>query len=278
MEAIEPQRKALIVNGLRLQYLDWGIPGHRPLLLLHGFLGHAHVWDPLAVALRSRYRVLALDQRGHGRSQHSPELAYSIDDHLADITAFAAALRLRDPILVGHSMGGRNALFFAACNPESVQKIVVVDARPGNDLRSRAALMELLARFPLQARSLSEVAQAVRSLYPYLSPSFCEHIARFGYKRRSDGALVPCFDVQMASLSERSGGTAEDLWDFLGNVKCPTLIVRGKESPFLSREDVRRMCRQIPLATWQEVENATHMPAQENPEVFIEILKAFLGD
>jgi len=80
-----PKDEYVDLNGLRLHYLDWGNDGFQPILLLHGFMAHAHVWDDFALAFRAQYHVIALDQRGHGESQWCEDGAYSISDHFSDI-------------------------------------------------------------------------------------------------------------------------------------------------------------------------------------------------
>ena len=94
MSAFVPKDKYLKINGLRLHYLDWGTKGHQPMLLLHGFMAHAHVWDDFALRFRNHYHILALDQRGHGESQWAKDVAYTLDDHFSDIYQFIEALGL----------------------------------------------------------------------------------------------------------------------------------------------------------------------------------------
>src|SRR4030042_5227817 len=139
-KTIEPKEKYLDVNGIRLHYLDWGNYKLQPILLLHGFMAHAHVWDDFGQNFRTRYHVIALDQRGHGETQWCEDGAYSIYDHFSDIVCFVEILGLRDLILIGHSMGGRNALFYTACNPNMVEQLILADIRPGNDPKSSKAL------------------------------------------------------------------------------------------------------------------------------------------
>jgi len=276
MRAVEPYDEYVSANGLRLHYLEWGNKQGQPMVLLHGFLGHAHVWDRIAPTFQDRYRVLALDQRGHGESGWSQEAAYTIDDHFLDIDSFLTTLELSNVILIGHSMGGRNALFYAACKPSAVVRLILVDARPDDTPQASQALKDLLLAFPLKASSLDEVEQALQGLYPYLSKQCCKQIARYGYKQEHDGIFIPRYDTRMSAQCERMNYVTEGLWSYLPNIPCPTLIIRGKESPFLSKEVAQRMCELIPVAVMREIPQATHMPAQENPVVFQRIVLEFL--
>jgi pimeloyl-ACP methyl ester carboxylesterase len=266
------------IKGLRLHYLDWGKSGQQPMLLLHGFMAHAHVWDEFAPGFRDRYHVIALDQRGHGDSQWSEDEAYSVDDHFSDIANLIEVLDLKDLILVGHSMGGRNGLFYTACRSQNVEKLVLIDARPANSVKASERLKHDLLHLPLQAGSLDEIAQAIQTLYPSLSIEICHDLAFHGYKEKVlDGTFVPKYDVRMGFHSHHMGCVTENLWPFMRNVTCPTLIVRGEESPFLSRKDARKMSRIIPKAEWVEIAKATHMPVQENPVVFKRVISHFLN-
>lgn len=274
----KPIDKYLAVNDLRLHYVDWGKSSHKTMLLLHGFMAHARAWDEFASWFRDRYHVIALDQRGHGDSQWSEDEAYSLDDHLSDISKVIEVLNLKNLILVGHSMGGRNGLFYTACHPQNVDKLVLVDARPANNVEASERLKHDLLHLPLKAGSLNEIAQPIHRLYPYLSIAICRDLASHGYKEEVlGGPFVPKYDVRMGFHSDRMGCITEDLWPFMKNITCPTLIVRGKESPFLSREDAERMSRIMPKAEWAEIPQATHMPVQENPVAFQKVISHFLN-
>jgi len=277
MKANKPQDRYLDINGLRLHYLDWGNYEHQPMMLLHGFLSHAHAWDDFALSFTSCYHVIALDQRGHGESEWSKHAYYTLDDNFVDIVHFVEALNLRKLILVGHSMGGRNALFYSACTSHNIERLILVDARPGNNPLASKALRHLLENLPLQADSIDEVVEAAQAIYPYLSHEICHRMASHGFKQMPDGKFVPRDDVRMRQQAEQSGYIIDDLWSFLKNIPCPTLVVRGKESPFVSRWDAEEMCRLIPKAEWREIPQATHMPVQENPSVFKRIISLFLN-
>jgi len=248
------------------------------MLLLHGFMAHAHVWDDFALEFRPRYHLIALDQRGHGESQWPEDMAYTVDDHFSDIAHFIETLGLNDLILIGHSMGGRNALFYTACSTQKIERLVLVDCRPDDNVQASKALRHLLVSFPLETGSLHEVAQTIQGLYPHLSRESCHHIANYGYKQVRDGKFVPRYDIRMRLQSERAGYTVEDLRPFMKNVACPTLVVRGKESPFLSRQDAQTMCGLMSKAQLREIPESTHMPVQENPVAFNSAITDFLNN
>ena len=278
MKAGKLHDKYLYDKGLQLHYLDWGNDKSQPILLLHGFMAHTHVWDDFAVTFQSHYHVIALDQRGHGESQWSNDGSYTIDDHFLDIAHFIEILGLSNVILIGHSMGGRHALFYAACVPSTVDRLILLDARPGNDPQALHELRRLLATFPLEAHSLKEVVQAIQNLYPYLSRDMCYHIANHGYKKVQEECYIPKYDTRMAQQSDDTGYVTEELWSFMEQVLCPVLLIRGKESSFLSRKVSQQMCRALPQAKFKEIPKSTHMPLQENPIATMKVITDFLNN
>src|SRR5215510_13524692 len=128
MNLLRPIERDLTVKGLRLRVLDWGGSGPAPLLLLHGFTGHAHAWDTLSIALQPHFHVYALDQRGHGDSD--PADIYDTVSVYPDLAGVIEQLGLTSLVLVGLSMGGRNAMYLTAKRPDLVQKLVVLDIGP----------------------------------------------------------------------------------------------------------------------------------------------------
>src|SRR5262245_16856552 len=121
------------LDGLRIHFRDWlGPTPDAPLLvLLHGARGDAHVWDAFGPVLAARYRVIAVDARGHGESDWSPTHDYGVEDHVADVTQLIEALGYGTASLVGASMGGTTAYSVAALFPDVVERLVLVDISPG---------------------------------------------------------------------------------------------------------------------------------------------------
>src|SRR4051812_21120254 len=122
------QDKFVTLRGLRFHYREVGDPSLRPLVLLHGFTSQGRSWDAFATGMADRYRVLALDQRGHGETDWASD--YAPERMVEDVAEFAHALELWKFALVGLSMGGRNAYAYAAKYPQAVTQLVIVDIGP----------------------------------------------------------------------------------------------------------------------------------------------------
>lgn len=123
----------LYLNGLRFHYLNHGGEG-RPVVLLHGLASNARIWDLVAPRLAQRFRVLALDQRGHGLSDPAVD-GFEFPAIVGDLRAFLDALALERPLLVGHSWGAHTVLEYAAkhpAGPGAPAGIVLVDGSIGD--------------------------------------------------------------------------------------------------------------------------------------------------
>jgi pimeloyl-ACP methyl ester carboxylesterase len=120
-----PVSKFLIVNGARLEYLDWGGNGP-PLLFLAGGGSTAHIYEDLAPEFKSNHRCLALTRRGFGKSEQTAD-GYELDNLARDIFAFATRLGLRGLTLVGHSYGGTEAIRTAQLFPQLVLSVILLD-------------------------------------------------------------------------------------------------------------------------------------------------------
>ena len=103
------------LGGLRFHYRDWGDREAPPLVLLHAYTMHARTWDTFARAMATRFRVLALDQRGHGETEWAVD--YAEGRLHGDLRAFVEALGLGHCSLVGFSIGGTTACSYAALYP-----------------------------------------------------------------------------------------------------------------------------------------------------------------
>ncbi len=269
MNLLRPIDRDVVVKGLRLRLLDWGGNARAPLLLLHGFTGHAHAWDTLAIALQPHFHVYALDQRGHGDSDpadvYNPVVAFD------DLSGVIDQVGMSRPILVGLSMGGRNAIYFTSRRPRDVHKLVIVDIGPEISARASAA-----PSGPPEPDTWESIEQAARHLYrgnPRPGIHYYRWVASTSLRQRPDGALVWKWHP---SVKERRTQADVDWWATLRAITPPTLVLRGELSPILDRDVAERMAKELPHGRFVEIPNAVHTLHEDNPEAVLAALKDFL--
>jgi pimeloyl-ACP methyl ester carboxylesterase len=121
----QPQERFITANGLNFHLIDWGGSGEW-LILLHGLASQAHIWDLVAPRLTDSFRVIAIDQRGHGLSD-KPDSGYDFATIASDLDAIMQTLKIDRALLAGHSWGGNVALQYAADHSERVRGLVLID-------------------------------------------------------------------------------------------------------------------------------------------------------
>jgi pimeloyl-ACP methyl ester carboxylesterase len=268
MNLLRPNERDVTVAGLTLRVLDWGGEGRPHLLLLHGFTGHAHAWDTLAIALQPHFHVWALDQRGHGDSD--PADVYGPVAAFGDITGVVDQLGLAPLVLVGLSMGGRNGMYVAAKRPDAVRKLVVVDIGPEI---SKKAMQP--SSGPPEPETWESIEQAARHLLrgnPYPGIHYYRWVVSPSLRARPDGRLAWKWHP---SIKERRPGDF-DWWSLLPSITTETLVLRGAESMVLDHDVAERMVKTLPRARLVEIPRAVHSLHEDNPEAVLEALRDFL--
>ncbi len=268
------QDKTIELNGLRFHYRDWEYTGAAPLVLLHGYTGHARSWDSFARAMQAKYRVLALDQRGHGETGWATD--YAPERMVEDVDAFVRALGLGRFALLGLSMGGRNAYQYTALHPETVEKLVIVDIGPeipstGSDRIREGVLARDLFDDPEEAIRQSRAGNA------RADEAELRHRVTNNLMQTGDGRWTFRYDRALRAPDRPlPRPDADAVWALLPQITCPTLLVRGAESDILSPETARRMLKTIPDIRMVEVPNAGHSIPLDNPRGFLEAVQTFL--
>lgn len=279
VEAV-PRDAFAVANGLKLHYMDWGEAGDPAVVLLHGFAQTCRSWDFAALGLCDRFRIIALDLRGHGDTQWAPDADYSYDALLRDLHAFVETLGISTFSLMGSSLGGRTSLLYAAANPERVTSLVIVDAAPQH-LASGSRNVRRFARKVDVLDSFEELVDRVGA-YNYRRP--LEQVRSslvHNVKQLPDGRWTWKYDRELRS-PERSywqeSGLVYRLWRAVDSVRCPTLLVRGANSNVVSADLVEEVGRRIPHCRVATVENAGHLVAGDNPAGFQAAVEPFLDD
>ena len=276
---MQPESKTLTVNGLSLHYLEWGKPEAPPIVCVPGYTSSAEAFNALARHLQDRYRILALDVRGHGESAWSPTGAYRYADQASDLAAFAGQFGLDKFVLVGTSMGGIIAMAYAAEHAEQLRGLVINDIGPDAEVGTQR-ITQMVGSRPDEFATLEEAMAYRRSASPILAARSAEdqHELALGVLRRGAGGkwrwkMDPDYIRQRV---EHGPPVRPPLWPVLQALGCPTLLVWGTESDVLSEAQARRMVDTLPRGELVRVPGIGHAPTLVEP-VVLAALDRFLG-
>ena len=275
-DLVLPQSHHLIVGAMRFHYLDWGGNGH-PILFLHGGGLNAHTWDVVALMLHERFRCIALDQRGHGDSEWSPARDYGVETQVGDIEGFIELLRLENPLLVGQSMGGLNAIGYAIRHSERIKGLVVVDVGPEVNPSGAERIREFSSTPELDSPE-AFLERAVK-FNPLRDPEVLRRSLFYNLRQLPSGKWTLKHDQRRSvEDSARPSARREHLAGQIEKISSPTLIIRGARSDILSDEAAQKFARTLPRARWVRVEGAGHNVQGDNPRGLLEAIHPFLEE
>jgi pimeloyl-ACP methyl ester carboxylesterase len=298
-----PTRKRFQSGALSLAYTEWVGPEATPALLLHGAMDHACAWDEICIALAEDRRVVALDLRGHGDSDWSPDGVYDPAYYLLDIVTL---LRSLGPChIVAHSLGANLSMRLAAAMPALVSRLVLIEGVLGEGLlradkadvdprmqdwvdglkaleaapppaRTKLWLEERAALMSYPSRRYASMEEAVDRLLSdrdkRVTPAQARHLAETGMKR-ADGGWVWKFDplVRGRFAADFTKAQLVEMWRAVRN---PLLHVYGAQSWAYPLDPDQRAL--FPTAEFAVVEGAGHWVHLNQPEKFIALARAFL--
>jgi pimeloyl-ACP methyl ester carboxylesterase len=258
-------------DGLRLAARNW--PGPRPgapvVLCLHGLTRNGRDFESLAERLSARWRVVAPDQRGRGRSAHDPNPQnYNAGVQVADTFALLDHLGVGPCVVVGTSMGALMGVVMANLQPDRVAGLVLNDAGPDVDPRGLARIGSYVGKGGPVA-DWSDAAATLKDIHGPSYPTYADEdwlrMARATYAE--DGAsLRPDYDANLGRAFGVASGAGPDMWPaFQVCSRIPTLLVRGRLSDILAQETAEAMVRQFGV-NLTEVEDRGHAPDLSEPE------------
>ncbi|MBM2825114.1 MAG: alpha/beta hydrolase [Dehalococcoidales bacterium] len=272
----QPSDKFVNVNGLNLHYLDWGGSSQKPLVLLHGLTSNAHSWDFFAQEMCQDFHVYALDQRGHGDSEHAKN-GYWITLFTSDLYEFTKALGITFFDLCGLSLGARNGMAYAGEHPETLNHLVLVDFGPEMAVQGAKRVMASSGTPPMGFRNKEEAIEYFRQRNPRAKPEYLDNQVENSLRLNWAGMLVFKHDRELFWISGSAGKKEVPyLWKQLPMITCPTLIVRGMESDVLSPEVAQKMLSLIPKSQLIEIPDSGHPVPTDNPEAFEKGVRQFL--
>lgn len=283
-QPIEPTEAWIEANGLRHHVLTWNDAGTTSIVLCHGFLDLAWSFHPLAQRLAAAgLRVIALDWRGHGETDHvGPGGYYHFADYVLDLHTLMPKLAGGKPHLVGHSMGGTAASLYAGAHPGALSTLTLIEglgppAFTGGAPDKMVAWLESVDR--LRARGekpIRDLDEAVRRLWAQ-TPALPEELARFLAEKattRSGEGLRWRFDPLHRTTSPLP--FARDAFlSFLARVDVPALIVSGGRG-FRTEDHAERVAA-LRSAREVEIPDVGHMIHWLAPDALAEAILGHMG-
>ena len=255
------------MSSISLAFEQYGEDINPPLLVLHGFFASARNWRQIAKQLAEHYCVYVVDLRNHGLSPHASEMNYPL--MVEDLKSFIKVQQLGQVSLLGHSMGGKVAMWFALNHPEQVQRLIVADISPETYVHSFDKTINALTSLPLQ--DLSNRKQAEEYL--------AEAIPELAYRQ----FLLQNLQLKQGQYQWRIDldvfrHAAPDIVAFpdglaLQPVQDKVLFIMGGQSNYTNRPAIKQY---FPNADVIVLENARHWVHIDEPQAFLQHILDFL--
>ncbi len=255
---------------MKLNFKEYG--EGKPLVILHGLFGSLDNWYSLSKAFANEHRVYLVDQRNHGQSPHTDTHTY--EEMAEDLYGFFQHHGLTDAVLVGHSMGGKAAMTFAANHPELLSKLVVVDM----GVKQYPVHHDLIIR-SMQALNFDTISSR-KEADEFLSHMLDEDESTIQFllkniyrQKQEDGSAkyawrfnldVIANDIEEMGLAISSGSQVE------------TLFLYGTESKYVVEEDKADILALFPNTKFQAL-NTGHWVHAQDPKGFITAVKDFVS-
>lgn len=241
------------------------------LIVLHGLFGSLDNWVTLGKKWAENYRVWLVDQRNHGKSPHSDDFSYQL--MASDLHHFIQQHEIIDPIILGHSMGGKTAMEYALLHSDDLHKLIVVDIAPVSYEVHHHKILEALHSFdPNQLKSRNEADELMKKL-----------VSNFGERqfllknleRKSEGGYQWKFNLEV--LSKNIVPISE--WNIReGQFNKATLFIKGELSKYILPEYGLAINEKFPNYQLKEIKGAGHWVHAEMPELFFELVSQFMKD
>lgn len=255
---------------MKLYYRKAGDSG-QALIILHGIFGSSDNWLTIGKVLAQHYQVYMVDQRNHGQSPHSDEFNYEV--LAADLKEFIEEHQLLNPIIIGHSMGGKTVMQFAMNYPTLFGKMVVVDIAPKFYPVHHAMILQGLHAVPLATLSSRTEANEILKRFEEN-----EGVRQFLLKNLwRNPAKDNQFDwrINLPVITQNIDVVGHEL----SNEKViekPVLFIKGASSHYIQPEDERRIWELFPQYELVSIPNAGHWVQADQPQAFVEALQAFI--
>ena len=256
-----------------------------PIVIVHGLYGSSDNWLTVGKKLSARFKVYMIDQRNHGRSPNSEEHSYEVLKN--DLAGFFDQHKIEKAILLGHSMGGKTTMCFAADYPERVEKLIVVDIAPKDYFLLKDESQYFLHKNIMQAMLNIDFSRMTsrKDVENYLleridNVSIVQFLLKNVHRKKESHQFEWRLNVEVLfdNLDEIiSGVNAKWFDDRLPIFNYPVLFIKGANSNYILPEDYPSILSIYPDALIRVIPDAGHWLHAEQPQLFMEVLEQFLG-
>jgi esterase len=267
---------------MELFYKKMGVG--QPLIILHGLYGSSDNWHGIDKALSGNFEVYIIDQRNHGRSPHDPILTYQAMRD--DLLKFMDQHNLWKVTLVGHSMGGKTAMFFASAFPHRISSMVIIDMSPRSykslSKPSTQVLSHLNIIQALLSLNLDEIRSRSAANKALAESISSENVRNFLLKnliRKENNGFTWTFNIAaiQKALPHLMDGLDHGFLEKGQRISgFPVLFIRGENSDYILEEDEKSIANLFQNASIITIPGAGHWVQAEQPELFLEALNKFL--
>ena len=231
-----------------------------PIIFSHGWMGESSVWNSQIEFFSKKYKVIAYDHRGHGKSD-KPKANYSVGTLSNDLYSLIQGLDLKKVTLVGHAMGGMTALTFALNHPDKVSKLVLVGTTAKQSLSMRLSLWIMMHIFSYE----SFIQIGIN--HNFSQPT--EQIRKEAFNR----AIKTPKSVAYECLKESKN---YDIRDRVSEIKIPTLIIIGENDKSTPIEMSQYLNREIEGSKLKIIPQSKHIVMIDKPKELNEIIEEFI--
>lgn len=243
-------------------------PAARPLIILHGLFGSCDNWLTQAKLFSQRYPVYTVDQRNHGLSPHSDDFDYTFMAH--DLLEFINDHQIIDPVIIGHSMGGKTAMNFALAHPDKASVLIVVDIAPRAYNLEHYTIAEGLNAITID--SLTSRNQADEQLAAYVPEPDVRQFLLKNLQRKPEGGFS--WKINLKVITQKLSSVGVDLY-YQGSFTKPALFIKGNRSKYVLDSDVGHILEVFPLASLTSMDTG-HWVQAERPQEFVEVVTNYL--
>ncbi|MEJ2050761.1 MAG: alpha/beta hydrolase [Calditrichota bacterium] len=253
----------------RLHYSQFG--SGTPVVFLHGLSFDSRMWTPQYEVLADEFMAIGLDFRGHGFSS-APDIKYSLDTYVADISTLLNSMHLTSAVLVGLSLGGAVALDFAMRYPLRVRALILASSAL-NGYNWSKAWQEVMRRVR-QANTMQSFKINLRE-YWLNDPMFAGVRSKKEYAYLLT-AMAGSFSGKPILNGDLQSKTFSNDPDRLNRIKCPVCVINGERDRSDFQDIARQLATKIRRVEWHQLPGVGHMVNLEAPDEFNRIVKSFL--